>query len=222
MSADPRNIRLIMALRRNGVTDAVVLGAIERVPRERFVPPAFFDQAYEDMPLPIGYGQTISQPLVVALMTQVLEVDKSHRVLEIGTGSGYQAAVLARLCRHVYSVERLQVLLTDARRRFDELGLYNITTRLGDGTLGWPEEAPFDRIMVTAGALGSDPPLALTEQLVVGGILVIPLGCDRWEQRVIRIQRTETGFQREDLWPVRFVPLLSGMPSEPDLPAANA
>jgi len=212
MTIEARKIRLIMALRRNGVTDTAVLGAVERVPRELFVPPSFHDQAYEDMPLPIGHGQTISQPLVVALMTQALEVTKAHRVLEIGTGSGYQAAVLARLCRRVYTVERLRPLLLEAQRRFEQLGLHNVTTRLGDGTRGWSEQAPFDRIMVTAGAAGQEPPPDLVAQLAVGGVLIIPLGEDRWEQRVIRVRRDETGFQREELWPVRFVPLLPDLP----------
>ncbi len=215
MTKETSKIRLLMSMRRSGITDTAVLGAMERVPREAFVPPAFLDQAYEDGPLPIGLGQTISQPLVVAYMTQLLALQDHHRVLEVGTGSGYQAAVLARLCREVYTVERLRPLLVTARRRFTELGLNNITTRLGDGTLGWPEAAPFDRIMVTAGAEGCEPPPALIHQLAVGGVLVIPLGSDRWEQRLVRIQRGETGFQREELWPVRFVPLVPDPP--PDL-----
>ena len=222
MTIEARNIRLIMTLRRHGVTDTTVLGAVERVPRERFVPPSFLDQSYEDMPLPIGHGQTISQPLIVALMTQALDVAKNHRVLEIGTGSGYQAAVLARLCRRVYTVERLRPLLVEAQRRFEALGLHNVTTRLGDGTKGWPEQAPFERIMVTAGAAGTEPPPALTEQLAVGGVLIIPLGEDRWEQRIVRIQRSETGFQREELWPVRFVPLLPDPPADSGEPAPSA
>ena len=184
------------------------------VPREDFVSPALYDRAYADVPLPIGYAQTISQPLVVAFMTQLLEVTGEHRVLEIGTGSGYQAAVLARLCRHVYTVERLRPLLVDAKQRFESLGLGNITTRLGDGIGGWVAEAPFDRIVVTAGAVGLEPPSALTEQLRVGGVLIIPLGSDHWHQRIVRIRRRETGFYREELWPVRFVPLLPGSSSE--------
>jgi protein-L-isoaspartate(D-aspartate) O-methyltransferase len=214
--AETPKARLLQSLRRAGITDARVLEAMGQVPRERFVPPALVDQAYEDSPLPIGHGQTISQPLVVAYMTQTLALTDRLRVLEIGTGSGYQTAVLARLCRHVYTVERLRPLLVEARRRFTALGLNTVSTRLGDGTRGWAEEAPFDRIMVTAGALGTEPPPDLTDQLAIGGVLIIPLGSDRWEQRIVRIQRCETGFQREESWPVRFVPLLPDLPSDPD------
>lgn len=201
-----------MALRRNGVTDTRVLAAIERIPRERFVPEPFQDQAWEDTALPIDLGQTISQPLIVALMTQALELGERQTVLEIGTGSGYQAAVLSRLCRRVYTVERLRPLLTEAEARFQALRLDNITTRHGDGTKGWPEQAPFERILVTA-AGGPEAPKDLTDQLAVGGVMVIPLGGDYRGQRVVRIRRSETGLTREDLWPVRFVPLLSDPPS---------
>lgn len=214
MSTASHKIRLLMSLRRHGVTDTAVLAALERTPRERFVPDAFLDQAYEDTPLPIGHGQTISQPLVVALMTQALEVEPHHRILEIGTGCGYQSAVLAQLCRQVYTVERIRPLLEAAEARFAALKLGTIVTRLGDGTLGWPGEAPFDRILVTAAAAGEEPPKDLTEQLVPGGVLIIPLGSGRWDQRVVRFRRIETGLVREELWPVRFVPLLPGMPPE--------
>ncbi|ALJ37166.1 protein-L-isoaspartate(D-aspartate) O-methyltransferase [Azospirillum brasilense] len=214
MTVEARKIRLLMALRRNGVTDTRVLAAIERIPRERFVPEPFQDQAWEDTALPIDLGQTISQPLIVALMTQALELGERQTVLEIGTGSGYQAAVLSRLCRRVYTVERLRPLLTEAEARFQALRLNNITTRHGDGTKGWPEQAPFERILVTA-AGGPDAPKDLTDQLAVGGVMVIPLGDDYRGQRVVRIRRTETGLTREDLWPVRFVPLLSDPPSPP-------
>lgn len=206
MSIEARKIRLLMHLRSSGVTDTAVLRAIECTPREVFVPDAFQDQAYEDMALPIGQGQTISQPLVVALMTQLLELHDRAKVLEVGTGSGYQAAVLALLCRRVYSIERHRPLLRTAQARFDRLGLHKITARLGDGMKGWPEQAPFDRIVVTAG--GTDVPPALADQLAVGGVMVIPVGTERDGQRVIRLRRTETGFDREELWPVRFVPLL--------------
>jgi len=208
MSIDARKIRLIMQLRRSGVTDTKVLGVIERIPREMFVPPSFHDQAWEDTALPIDLGQTISQPLIVALMTQALDVHDRHKVLEIGTGSGYQAAVLSRLCRRVYTVERHRPLLHEAEQRFRALKLHNITSRHGDGTRGWPEQAPFERIMVTA-AGGPEPPKDLTDQLSIGGVMVIPLGGGYGEQRVVRIRRTETGLHREELWPVRFVPLLS-------------
>ncbi len=217
MTLEDRKIRLLLSLRRAGITNTAVLDAIAEVPREQFVPSDLACRAYEDCPLPIGHGQTISQPQVVAYMTQALVLNDRLRVLEIGTGSGYQAAVLARLCRHVYTVERLRSLLVEARRRFTELGVsHAISTRLGDGNTGWAEEAPFDRIIVTAGALGTEPPPALIDQLAVGGLLIIPLGSDRWEQRLVRFQRCETGFKREESWPVRFVPLLPGLPSDPD------
>jgi protein-L-isoaspartate(D-aspartate) O-methyltransferase len=218
LSIDARKIRLIMQLRRSGVTDTTVLAVIERLPREIFVPRSFLDQAYEDMALPIGSGQTISQPLVVAMMTQALELHDRLKVLEVGTGSGYQAAVLSRLVRRVYTIERHKPLLHDAEARFHQLGLHNITTRAGDGTKGWPEQAPFDRILVTAAADG-DIPKTLTDQLALGGVMVVPLGNDRRDQRVYRIRRTETGLQREELWPVRFVPLL---PEPVAVPVARA
>jgi protein-L-isoaspartate(D-aspartate) O-methyltransferase len=214
VSIEARKIRLVMQLRRAGVTDTAVLGIIERVPREAFLPAAFRDQAYEDRALPIGEGQTISQPLVVARMTQALELTDRHKVLEIGTGSGYQAAVLSRLCRRVYSIERHRPLLRDAEARFAALNLHNITTRHGDGMRGWPEQAPFDRIIVTAAAFG-EVPKDLTAQLAVGGIMVVPLGSDRREQSVFRIRRMEDGFEQEELWPVRFVPLLPKAVPEP-------
>jgi protein-L-isoaspartate(D-aspartate) O-methyltransferase len=215
VTIDARKIRLIMSLRRHGVTDTRVLAAIERIPRDQFVPDTFQDQAWEDTALPIDQGQTISQPLIVALMTQALDVHERHKVLEIGTGSGYQAAVLSRLCRRVYTLERLRPLLLDAERRFHTLRLHNITTRHGDGTRGWPQQAPFERIMVTAGG-GREPPKDLTDQLAVGGVLVIPLEGDWREHRIVRIRRTETGLDREELWPVRFVPLLPDVPADAD------
>ncbi|GLR78580.1 protein-L-isoaspartate(D-aspartate) O-methyltransferase [Azospirillum oryzae] len=211
MTYNPRKIRLLMALRGAGVTDTKVLAAIERIPRELFVPEAFQDRAWEDTALPIDLGQTISQPLVVGLMTQALELQPRHLVLEVGTGSGYQAAVLSRLCRRVFTIERLKPLLCEAEARFKALDIGNITTRLGDGTRGWPEQAPFARILVTA-AGGPEPPKDLTDQLAVGGVLVIPLGTDHRGQRVVRFRRSEAGLIREDLWPVRFVPLLSDPP----------
>ena len=216
MNEDVRKIRLLMALRRSGITDAKVLGAIERVPRELFVPESFADQAYEDRALPIGLGQTISQPLVVALMTQALDVAWDSKILEIGTGSGYQAAVLARLGRRVYTIERHRPLLQEAERRFAAMRLHNMTTRVADGTKGWPEQAPFQRIIVTAGHAGTEPPPALLEQLHLDGRLVIPMGEDGRRQRVVRFRRTDQGIEREELWPVRFVPLL------PDLPDGEA
>ncbi|MEZ0259434.1 MAG: protein-L-isoaspartate(D-aspartate) O-methyltransferase [Alphaproteobacteria bacterium] len=207
MSLLARKIRLIMKLRRCGITDTTVLSAIERVPREAFIAPMFHDQAYEDIAIPIDRGQTISQPLVVASMTQELRVNDRHKVLEIGTGSGYQAAILARLCRRVYSIERHKPLLAGAEKMFNDLKIRNVTCKAGDGMLGWKEQAPFDRIIVTAAAPG-DPPDALLEQLSIGGILIIPMGRDKSCQFVYRITRTETGFESEQLMPVRFVPLL--------------
>jgi protein-L-isoaspartate(D-aspartate) O-methyltransferase len=189
-----------------------VLSAIERVPRERFVPEPFRDQAYENIALPIGQGQTISQPLVVALMTQALEVGDRMKVLEIGTGSGYQAVVLARLCRRLYTIERHKTLLAEAERMFRSLHIHNITAIAGDGGRGWPEQAPFDRILLTAAA--AELPAALFAQLGEGGIMVLPLGGQGGEQQVIRIRKQEGQPQAEHLFPVRFVPLVGGTPSD--------
>lgn len=214
MSTAARKIRLLMLLRRNGVTDVHVLRALELVPREAFVPGPFQDQAYEDTALPIGHGQTISQPLVVGLMSQALEVTDRMKVLEVGTGSGYQAAVLSKLARRVYTVERHRPLLQEAEARFHQLRLHNITARLADGMKGWPEAAPFERILVTAGG-GAEPPPDLLAQLAPGGVMVIPLGADRRGQSVVRFRRTDTGIDREELWPVRFVPLLPDIAGEP-------
>ena len=213
MSVEPRKIRLLMHLRRSGITDHKVLGALERVPRDLFVPETFLDQAYEDKALPIGLGQTISQPLVVAMMTQALEIDERHKILEIGTGSGYQASVLARLCRRVYTIERHKLLLETAETRFAAMRIHNIVAICGDGTRGWPEQAPFQRIIVTAAHAGREPPPALVDQLDDGGILVIPMGEDWGGQQVIRFRRHGDEVQREDLWPVRFVPLVPNMPA---------
>jgi protein-L-isoaspartate(D-aspartate) O-methyltransferase len=208
MAAEARIIRLLMELRRAGVTDTRVLSAIERVPRDLFVEPTFLDQAYENTALPIGCGQTISQPLVVALMSQELEIGERMKVLEVGTGSGYQTAVLAQLCRRVYTVERHRPLLAEAEARFRKLHLHNITARAADGTKGWPEQAPFDRIMVTAAA--HDIPPGLVEQLAVGGILVLPVG--EGAQDLLKVVKTEDGIDIRPFLPVRFVPLIEGMP----------
>ena len=205
-----KRLRLLMELRRSGIGDARVLGAIEKTPREKFVPPAFEDQAYENLALPIGQGQTVSQPYVVALMTEKLELGERHYALEIGTGSGYQTAVLSRLCRRVFSVERHRELLRDAERRFAELGLRNIVCRFGDGTKGWPEQVPYDRVLVTAAA--AEVPQSLIEGLAPGGILVAPVGEDHRDQQLVRIRRHDHGFSTEDLGLVRFVPLVAGLP----------
>ncbi len=207
MIHEARKIRLIMKLRKSGITDTAVLAAIERVPRDIFIPKMFHDQAYEDIALPIGLGQTISQPLVVASMTQALRLNDRLKVLEVGTGSGYQASILARLSRRVYSIERHRPLLHRAQKVLEDLRVRNITTICGDGMLGWIEQAPFDRIIVTAAAAG-DPPQALLDQLSIGGILIIPMGADKSSQHVYRITRYEDGFDSERLMPVRFVPLL--------------
>lgn len=202
-----RKIRLIMHLRRLGVADMKVLEAIERVPREVFVPAAMQDQAYEDMALPIGRGQTISQPFVVATMTERLELNDRDKVLEIGTGSGYQTCVLAQLCRRVYSIERHRPLLVQAEQMFNDLRLRNITTIAGDGMKGWKAQAPFDKIICTAAARGK-PPQELLDQLKIGGIMVIPVALDG-EQVLRRYKKEgEDTFALKDIMPVRFVPLL--------------
>ncbi|MEC9347799.1 MAG: protein-L-isoaspartate(D-aspartate) O-methyltransferase [Pseudomonadota bacterium] len=209
-----RKIRLVMQLRREGIADARVLGAIERVPRERFVDQAFRHQAYENRPLPIKQGQTISQPYVVAYMTEALKLAERSKVLEIGTGSGYQAAVLSLLCRRVYTVERHRTLLLDAQKLFAELKYTNIVTLLGDGSRGWPAQAPFDRIIVTAAAFG-DVPADLVAQLAPGGIMILPVGRSGSDQVLVRITRDAAGeVHREDLLPVRFVPLIEGIPRD--------
>ena len=212
MNNATRTIRLILDLRREGVSDTRVLAAIERVPRQMFLPPTFLDQAYEDVALPIGYGQTLSQPTVVARMTQALEVPERGKVLEVGTGSGYQTAVLARLCRRVYTIERHQPLLFEAEKRLETLKLRNVTTRCGDGSIGWPTQAPFDRILVTCAAPFAPEPLAM--QLAPGGVMVVPVGQERRDQQVLRIRRHGDDFQVETLWTVRFVPLVAGTTPE--------
>ena len=216
MNEAENTIRLIMELRRLGIRDDRVLRAMEQTPREIFVPPAFRDQAYDDVALPIAQGQTISQPYVVAFMTEALRVNPRSRVLEIGTGSGYQAAVLARLVRQVYTVERYRSLARAAQERFRTLGLDNVLSRVGDGMRGWPEAAPFDRILVTAAA--PDVPAALAEQLAPGGILVAPVGPSS-DQEVRRYTRRghgleSGGLESEGLLPVRFVPLVPGVAPE--------
>ncbi|MEE2527143.1 protein-L-isoaspartate(D-aspartate) O-methyltransferase [Hyphobacterium sp. HN65] len=206
---DARVIQLVMSLRGQGVTDKHVLAAIERTPRGLFVPERFSEHAYDDRALPIDCGQTISQPLVVGLMTQALKLDDRHKVLEIGTGSGYQAAVLARLARRVYTIERYRTLAKEAEARFTQLRLTNITQRIGDGTKGWPEQAPFDRIIVTAGA--PVRPETLLDQLKPGGIAVVPVNNASGTQTLIRYLRDAEGeLAEEALMDVRFVPLVEG------------
>ena len=205
--------RLIEELRRAGVVDERVLAAMGRVPRDQFVPASFLDHAWDNVALPIGHGQTISQPLVVALMTVALEVSDRHQVLEIGTGSGYQTAVLAPLCRRVFTIERHQALLLEANKRFAALRLGNVTSRFGDGTKGWPEPAPFDRILLTAAA--AKLPATLPELLAPGGVLVAPVGEEKGRQMLVRMRRTEAGCETEELGAVRFVPLVEGLPRNP-------
>jgi len=204
--------QLILALRQAGIDDAAVLDAMERTPREMFVPAPFQERAYEDVALPITRHQTVSQPSVVGRMTQALEVGNRMKVLEIGTGSGYQAAVLARLCRRLYTVERHKPLAEEAWKRFDALRLTNVTAIADDGSLGWPAQAPFDRIMLTAAA--ADIPGALVDQLATGGIMVLPVGLDERDQRLLRLVKTEDGAETTDLGPVVFVPLVAGIAEE--------
>jgi len=185
------------------VTDSAVLAAMRKVPRHLFVPAQLQDQAYADGPLPIGYGQTISQPYIVAYMSELLRVTRTHKVLEIGTGSGYQAAVLGELAGRVFTIEIVPELGERARALLQQLGYGNIQVRVGDGYAGWPEEAPFDRIMVTAAPDHVPPPLV--DQLAVGGMLVLPVGT--WHQEIVVITKTREGTTERRTIPVRFVPL---------------
>jgi protein-L-isoaspartate(D-aspartate) O-methyltransferase len=218
MTTPNHKIRLVMDLRRAGVSDTRVLSAMERTPREAFCAPQFLDRAYDDTALPIAHGQTLSQPSVVGLMTQAAECGPRHKVLEVGTGSGYQAAILAALCRRLYTIERHRPLLQDAERRLLGLGISNIVTRHGDGWAGWPEQAPFDRIVVTAAP--DDVPGALVDQLGEGGILVVPVGREKRSQRLLRLRRGPEGVVTEELAAVRFVPLVQGVAA--DEPGAGA
>lgn len=233
-----RKMRFLFALRTRGVMDKRVLEAMERVDRGDFVRGHFKDRAYDDVPLPIACGQTISQPSIVALMTEALEIGPRDFVLEVGTGSGYQTAVLSLLARRVYTVDRQRRLVHEAETLFRSLGLHNIVCRWGDGTLGlrqdrpertstimplgspreqqmfapFGEQAPFDRIIVTAAA--EDPPPTLLEQLRIGGIMVLPVGQSDTVQQLVRVRRLEHGFEYEELRPVRFVPLVEGVENE--------
>jgi len=219
---DPRVIQLIMTLRRQGIDDQRVLGAIERTPRDVFVDEPFAHRAYDNSALPIACGQTISQPYVVAYMTQELKLEPQMRVLELGTGSGYQAAVLAPLCRRVYTIERHKPLLREAEARFKALKLDNVVTKHGDGFDGWPDQAPFDRILLSAAV--SEVPVNLTEQLKPGGWLIAPVGSvpksddfllsASFSQYLTKIIRDESGTRREELIPVMFVPMVTGVPQE--------
>ena len=207
-----RKMRFLFGLRSKGVTDARVLTAMERVDRGLFVRGHFAGRAYDDMPLPIACGQTISQPSVVGLMTQALQVQPRDTVLEVGTGSGYQAAILAQLARRVYTMDRHRRLVREARDVFQGLGLVNITAFAADGSHGLPDQAPFDRIIVTAAA--EDPPGPLLAQLKVGGIMVVPVGQSDTVQSLIKVTRGQSGYDYEELRPVRFVPLIEGLGTE--------
>lgn len=202
-------MQFLFHIRSRGVTDSRVLRAMEEVDRARFVRGLFVGRAHEDMPLPIACGQTISQPSVVAIMTQALQVSPRDKVLEVGTGSGYQAAILSKLARRVYTVDRHARLVREAQNVFDDLGLVNITAMAADGSFGLAEQAPFDRIIVTAAA--EDPPGPLLAQLKIGGIMVVPVGQSDAVQSLIRVCRTQEGFDYDELRPVRFVPLLEGL-----------
>ncbi len=220
MTNDPRQVRLVMELRGQGITDDRVLDVIARTQRELFVDVAFADNAYSNTALPISCGQTISQPYIVAYITQHLDLSVNMRVLEIGTGSGYQAAVLSPLCRRVYTIERHRPLLEQAKARFKALKLDNVVPRHGDGFAGWPEQAPFDRIVLSC-AVPKVPPI-LIEQLKLGGVLIAPVGNvpnpdaleppESISQQLTKMIRTETGVREEVLIPVVFVPMLSGLP----------
>ena len=201
----------ILRLRKRGITDTKVLTAIESVPRSIFAPPGTGGDVYSEAALPIECGQTISSPDIVGIMTSALEAGPDDRVLEVGTGSGYQTAVLARLARRVYTVDRFRTLVETALSRFHTLRLTNVVTMVGDGMLGWPEEAPFDRIIVTAA--GEKVPQALLDQLKPGGILVAPVGPLLKVQQLMRMKKTDTGWDETNLGEVRFVPLIPGKAS---------
>lgn len=209
VSLEARKTRLIKELQQLGISSPQVLDAMARVPREVFVPHLFQDQAYLNRALPLGHGQTISQPLVVAAMTQALDIHDRMKVLEVGTGSGYQTAILSRLCRRVYTIERYRLLQKDALLRFERLRLHNITARIGDGTKGWPEQAPFERVIVTAAA--NSVPLDIIEQMAEGGLMVLPLSRNQGrDQEIVLVRRTDDGFITESLTAVHFVPLVAG------------
>ncbi len=205
-------MEFLLSLRRRGISDAAVLRAIDAVPREKFVLAEFADAAYADQAMPIACGQTISQPYVVAYMTEQLEVQREHRVLEIGTGSGYQAAILSQLAGEVITVERYRTLAETARKALAELGYDNVNVIVGDGLNGVPEHAPYDRIIVTAAA--ETIPEKLVEELAEGGIMVLPLGEHHGPQRIVKLTRGEDGVTQQELIWVRFVPLLPGQARE--------
>ena len=205
-------MQFLFSLRKAGIVDKQVLAAMERVDRKNFVNDVFSEKAYEDTPLPIACGQTISQPTVVGLMTQALQVTSRDKVLEVGTGSGYQAAILSLLARRVYTIERHSLLVNNATKVFEKLNISNITTILSDGGHGLEQQAPFDRIIVTAAS--DDPPASLLSQLKIGGIMIIPVGQSDNMQKLIKIAKTDGGYEYQDLQAVRFVPLVAGTEKE--------
>jgi protein-L-isoaspartate(D-aspartate) O-methyltransferase len=212
-AADVGRMEFQLALRRRGISDQALLRAMDEVPREHFVASEFGDSAYADQALPIACGQTISQPYVVAYMTEQLDIEPRHRVLEVGAGSGYQAAILSRLAREVVSIERYRTLANAARERLKTLGYSNVAILLGDGFTGAPERAPFDRVIVTAAA--EEIPDALVDQLGGGGKMVLPLGPRNGTQHLVKLTKTASGtLTRENLIAVRFVPLLRGQARE--------
>ena len=214
-SQDDENVgrmEFLLALRRRGIADQAVLRAMDEVPRGTFVEPGYAESAYADQALPIACGQTISQPYVVAYMTEQLALKPQHRVLEVGTGSGYQAAILSRLAREVVSIERYRTLADAARERLAALGYNNVEVVTGDGFAGVPARAPFDRIIVTAAA--ETIPQILLDQLAEGGVMVLPLGPRNGTQHIIKLTKTETEVRRDNLIAVRFVPLLAGQAKE--------
>ena len=205
-------MQFLFSLRQAGVADKQVLDAMERIDRKNFVNSVFSEKAYEDTPLPIACGQTISQPTVVGLMTQALQITSRDKVLEVGTGSGYQAAILSLLARRVYTIERYSLLVNSATKNFQKLNISNITTILSDGGHGLEQQAPFDRIIVTAAS--DDPPASLLSQLKIGGIMIIPVGQSDNMQKLIKVTKTDGGYEYQDLQPVRFVPLVAGTEKE--------
>jgi protein-L-isoaspartate(D-aspartate) O-methyltransferase len=212
ISAAERKMQFLFALRSHGVTNKRVLNAMEKVDRGKYIRGTFEDRAYEDTPLPIACGQTISQPSIVALMTEALDVQPRDKVLEIGTGSGYQAAILSQLARRVYTVDRHGRLVRAARLIFETEDISNITALIADGSRGLPDQAPFDRILLTAAS--EDPPGPLLSQLRIGGIMVLPVGQSNTVQTLVKIVKTETGLEYDELRSVRFVPLLEGIGEE--------
>ncbi len=204
---DVKKIRLILELRESGISDSKILSAIEKIPREKFIPENFRNQAYDNLALPIGENQTISQPFVVAKMTQLLEVDSYHKVLEIGTGSGYQSAVLSKLVRRVYTIERIQNLFLKAENNFKELKISNIVSKYADGNLGWKEQIPFDRIIITAATSSISKEVA--SQIHEGGIIVSPM-IKKNKQIIIKYKKTNNVLKSEIFDDVLFVPNLSG------------